>query len=514
MNRRDFLAGSLGTMAAAASSESVLLHSGEAGAAAQTLQPASDPIPGDPRQVRFRVKPVLTSIVHTHMWEGPCRWEGMSPERERAGADSRFAAWSKEIAGMKLGDPHTAFLAPAHLIHSEDFVLHPEELAKLKPDSQETDAYYVEPDASSISALQIAEHFRKPILFKGLSARGADIAPYANAKGREAFVPADDEEFRQLVSALRARKVFRSTKVLFPTERGYPAALCLSGSPDVEDLEKRLGVVVRKISYKELADEMNHVLGDRAAAEEADRAARDLLQKADKAYLGLNYVTRSFQFYRVVRRLMARHGCNAFTIECFEFCASRLPQKWLITPCLIHALLRNQDCAASCEADMGSLLAMRMLMTVSQRSCHQGNWYQRDADSFLINHSAPSMKMNGYDQPDLPYQLGRFVTQGWGTKVIIDFMNNREKTVTVARVDPTSTKVLVIRGELVGASGWGKDLIGCSVEAVIRPPKGRLEECLRKRIEYGNHQQWVYGDWTRQMRQLAEVLGLKAHVIS
>ena len=438
----------------------------------------------------------------------------MSPEQEKAGAASRFAAWSKEIAGTKLGDPATAFLAPAHLIHSEDFVLHPEELAKLQPDSRETDAYYVEPDASSISAFQIAEHFRKPILFKGLSSRGADIAPYANATGREAFVPANDEEFSQLVSALRARKVFRSTKILFPTERGYPAALCLSGSPDVEGLEKRLGVVVRTIPYKELAKQMEAVLASKPQTDEAERFADQLLSRAQGSYIDRKYVVRSVQFYQTIRSLMNRHGCNAFTIECFEFCASRLPQKWLITPCLIHALLRNQDCAASCEADMGSLLGMRMLMTVSQRSCHQGNWYQSGADTFLINHSAPSMKMNGYDQPDLPYQLGRFVTRGWGTKVIIDFMNNREKTVTVARVDPTSTKVLVIRGELVAASGWGKDLIGCSVEAVIRPPKGRLEDCMRSRVVYGNHQQWVYGDWTRPMRQLAELLGLKADVIS
>jgi len=438
----------------------------------------------------------------------------VSPEQEKAGAASRFAAWSKEIAGTKLGDPATAFLAPAHLIHSEDFVLHPEELAKLKPDSRETDAYYVEPDASSISAFQIAEHFRKPILFKGLSSRGADIAPYANATGREAFVPANDEEFSQLVSALRARKVFRSTKILFPTERGYPAALCLSGSPDVEGLEKRLGVVVRTIPYKELAKQMEAVLASKPQTDEAERFADQLLSRAQGSYIDRKYVVRSVQFYQTIRSLMNRHDCNAFTIECFEFCASRLPQKWLITPCLIHALLRNQDCAASCEADMGSLLGMRMLMTVSQRSCHQGNWYQSGADTFLINHSAPSMKMNGYDQPDLPYQLGRFVTRGWGTKVVIDFMNNREKTVTVARVDPTSTKVLVIRGELVAASGWGKDLIGCSVEAVIRPPKGRLEDCMRSRVVYGNHQQWVYGDWTRPMRQLAELLGLKADVIS
>ncbi len=43
--------------------------------------------------------------------------------------------------------------------------------------------------------------------------------------------------------------------------------------------------------------------------------------------------------------------------------------------------------------------------------------------------------MNGFDQPGLPYQ---FVEQGWRTKAVIDFMNNQEKTVTVARVDPTA----------------------------------------------------------------------------
>ena len=32
------------------------------------------------------------------------------------------------------------------------------------------------------------------------------------------------------------------------------------------------------------------------------------------------------------------------------------------------------------------------------------------------------------------------------------------------------------QGEPAGASGWGKDLVGCSVKAVIKPPKGRLND--------------------------------------
>src|SRR4030042_2320325 len=112
------------------------------------------------------------------------------------------------------------------------------------------------------------------------------------------------------------------------------------------------------------------------------------------------------------------------------------------------------------------------------------------------------------DEPDLPYQLGRFVEQGWGTKAVIDFMNNQEKAVTVARVDPTATRWLVLGGTLVGSSGWGQDLLGCSVEAVIQPPPGRRDEFLRRRLVYGNHLQWVYGDYTKELKNLAGMLGL------
>jgi hypothetical protein len=174
----------------------------------------------------------------------------------------------------------------------------------------------------------------------------------------------------------------------------------------------------------------------------------------------------------------------------------------------------NEGIASSCEGDFGILLALRLLMSVSNKSCHQGNSDPRPGGTFRINHSAPSMKMNGLDKPDLPYQLGRFVEQGWGTKVVVDFMKNEEKTVTVARVDPTATKLLVLKGTLVESSGWGQDLIGCSVEAVIKPPPDKAHEFLRRRMIYGNHLQWVYGDYARELKVLGEMLGLTVEVFA
>jgi hypothetical protein len=52
------------------------------------------------------------------------------------------------------------------------------------------------------------------------------------------------------------------------------------------------------------------------------------------------------------------------------------------------------------------------------------------------------------------------------------------------------------------------------VEALITVPDGRTDEFLRRRLEYGNHLQWVYGDYTQPIERLGEMLGLEVEVIA
>ncbi|MFZ2641354.1 MAG: hypothetical protein WA117_10185 [Verrucomicrobiia bacterium] len=59
-------------------------------------------------------------------------------------------------------------------------------------------------------------------------------------------------------------------------------------------------------------------------------------------------------------------------------------------------------------------------------------------------------------------------------------MNNGEKTVTVAQVDPSATRLLV----------------------------------LRRRLVYGNRLPWVCGDYTAELKTLGEMVGLRVEVIS
>ena len=72
----------------------------------------------------------------------------------------------------------------------------------------------------------------------------------------------------------------------------------------------------------------------------------------------------------------------------------------------------------------------------------------------------------------------------------------------------------MLKGTLVGSSGWGQDLLGCSVEAVIKPPAGWADEFMRRRLIYGNHLSWVYGDYTKELKTLGEMLKLEVEVIS
>ena len=516
MDRRCFLKGMGSAFAGAAAVSNVSLPGVSAMNSIPSIMADDNGIPS-PLMTKLNLKPVMTNIIHTGVWEGPCRFTGRtSVAEEKRQVDERARNWIRQMKSNKLNLDKGAvrIMEPTEIRFTEDFTISPEEFRKLDPDSRDVDAFFVAPVGSSVSAFDIGDKFNKPIIMVGLNCRNVDIAAYTKHKGNEAYVASNNEELHTILSLLQARKVFRNTKVLFPTNRGLPASCSVGSIDDLDDLKNRHGISVEIVSYEELADEVNAAYNDSRVQEKADQWADVLIQNAKQSYIAKEYVAKSIKFYKAVQNLMKKHDCNAFTVECFEFCSSQLPEKWNITPCLIHTLFRDRGFASSCEGDLGSLLAMRMLTSVSNKSCHQGNSDPRGENVFRINHSATGLKLNGYDKPDVPYKLGRFVQSGWGTKAIVDFMDNDEKTITVARVDPSATKLIILRGEIVGSSGHEADNTGCSVEALIQPPEGRIAEFLKKRTTYGNHLQWVYGDYTEEMQELAQMLNIEVEIIS
>jgi L-fucose isomerase-like protein len=386
----------------------------------------------------------------------------------------------------------------------------------MEEDACKADILFIDPSGSSKATFDLAKRYQKPvILSSGLGCRSVDISAYCRSQGIEVYIPNSPDELNDLVSLLRARKVLSQTRILYPTNWGWPSVASVAGINAPYKLKDQLGVELVKVSYNELSQEVESTIHNKDEMIQAEKMADILFQNAERSFIDKKYVVKSMVFYISVINLMKKYDCNSFTIECFEFCASRLPEKWNITPCLIHTMFKDLGIPSACEGDLGGLLSMQLLMALSRKSSHLGNMFLRESGKMEINHSAPGITMNGYGKPPLKYQLGRFVESGWGTKALVDFMQTDQKMVTVARMNPDATGLLVLKGKLTGSQGTGEDNLGCSVSAfIVGNESGTAEEFIRKQADYGNHLVWVYGDYSDALKKLGKLLKIDVEVIS
>ncbi len=527
MRRRDFLGG----IGFAVGGSLIVPNSASAGTNTR-IEFAKGPA-DRPLDVKIAVKPVFIPLIHSDVWEGPCRaTAGKGPQQERAEAQNGLKTFSEGFKSIV--SKYIQVLEPVYMEYSEDFWIRPEELAKLEPDSDKTDIYVVAPTGMpNYTATIIADTFKKPILIPGGHFVAADAVASLNAVGLEGHLVFNTQDFNHLISLLRTRKVFQQTNILIITDRDLPPIPVRSCIRDMDMLKDKFGIGSHFVSYREFTNEMDEVLQNREWNRKADDRADQLIKNAEETHINKQYVKRSLEFYYAVKNLMQKYRCNAFTVECFEFCASRLAEKYKITPCLVHTLLKDEGIASACEADLNALLAMRLLMTVANKSSFMGNPSVIAKDRIYLNHSVPGMKMAGYDKPDLPYDLRYFVESRWGTKAMIDFTKLEEKTVTLARFDQLGKKIYLANGEIVDCTGYRKGVLSATqkkeemnpalVESLLRSDEANLIDCtlaahikvpdavkcMRKLSEFGSHLTMVYGDYTREIRDLADMLDLE-----
>ncbi|MFC1614594.1 hypothetical protein ACFL5K_04790, partial [Gemmatimonadota bacterium] len=172
MNRRSLLGGLGAAMASTLSFSNSIFHKN---ANAGTL--ASQPVLRDgtisPRDVKINLKPIMTNLIHTGKWEGPCRWNPVSVSEEKASIQESFARWVKECREGKLNldQENVKILEPTLITFSEDFILRQAEIDKLKSDSREIDACFILPRGSSIASFEIGKQLDRPIILVGLNCR-------------------------------------------------------------------------------------------------------------------------------------------------------------------------------------------------------------------------------------------------------------------------------------------------------------------------------------------------------
>jgi len=490
---------------------------------------------GNPLDVKINIKLLYYAFIHSTIWEGPCRYSEMEgAEKERIQAKADFEATVKEINNLS---QDARILEQVYFEFPENKKIERSDLIKLEADKDEVDLFIIRgyqlgshPELYFASVL--ADIYKKPIL--PAAHFGRTTSAYLKSIGIESYADYVYGGLKNLISLLRARKAFQQTNMLLITDLGgaIKGPGYMRGSVrDFDDLRERFGIGTTIIRFKELSDERERILNSKDSMAEVDSLTEKLVRNARAIHMDKKMFSQNVLFYHTVKALMKKHNSNAYSIDSQEFCATRLPEAWKITPCLTFSLLNGEGYPTACEGEIGCLLAMSLFTAISKKSAYMGNFnpyrdsfwdpekylWVKGADkeklNFSFGHNVPGLKMLGFDKPDLPYEIRNFIPAkpgipGWGSSLKIDFTRIEEKTVTIGRFNPLTTKLLVIKGEVIGMRGF--DMERCSTEVLlhIKDPEG----CHLKTAYYGHHFVLVYGDYVKELVHLADMLKIEVEL--
>ena len=279
----------------------------------------------------------------------------------------------------------------------------------------------------------------------------------------------------------------------------------------------------------------NHTIPGRTAhnIDESDMQAietisDDLINNAAECNMTKENVVKSVKAFYTVRKLLDVYDCNAFSMPCPDICASRRLDQEQITFCLTHSLLNELGIPSACEYDINALVSMQVLSNFSGGSAYMGNTnpimyengvaqarrvvtdldlkeIKNEQNLYFTFHSTPNRKLKGFDQPTESYGIQPFAYSGFGVTLRYDFKKDFGQEISMLRFSPDCKKMFVAKGTIKGGGGY--DLENCSLSVIFQVEDQK--DFFNKQINFGNHLPLVYGDYTKELTALGDILGIE-----
>jgi len=457
-----------------------------------------------PIDAKIKLKPVSAHLVHSAAYEGPCRdgrKQDLTPEADRRNNQKQFNEFVQQI--KKNIGPDAELLEPTFLEWQDDFVVRSSAVQQLEPDVYQADFILLN-NTGQYPAVAIAERYRKPIGLIGQIV-SVDITAYLRARGLEGYAFLDYEDLNHFLTLLRVRKALQQTRLLIALKGNLMSMGVVSSIYDLEQLKQRYGVEHSLITWEELLNTMGNLSPEQS--QEAEQITDRLIAGAEQVHMSREDLLPSVRFYVATKQVLAKYESNAFTLPCFEVCATQVLERERVTFCLAHTLLKDQGIPSACEGDVNVLMAMSVLMYLSRKSAHMGNTYIVDPDNNIIavHHDVPGLKMKGLGEPDLPYAIKNFTVAGWGATIRYDISRDIGEPVTIARFNPQGTALLVTSGEVTGCQAYVES--GCSLSYHLK-----IRDAVaffRHEQDFGHHFALVFGDYVADLKQLGELVGFE-----
>lgn len=345
-------------------------------------------------------------------------------------------------------------------------------------------------------AAKALESLDVPVVFHGRENRPScplvDLYGYLMADGRDIRLALDLDELKGILRAHGARKMLAETRALVVGDP-YPSWSQVANPTSAELVEDRLGVKLIERSIDDLFEESE--AADTAAAEQWKQRWLDGATEVTDA--AMNDILEIAKVHVALEKMVAAADANALTVECRTWDEETMERYGrFFGPCMSLTTFRWQGIPAACEADLCALLSMTMLSYVSGLPAFMGNIGSVDLAEGWVDvgtHAAATVNMDGVGDELKGYRLDDYGGRGTGLASYVPIPSGQE--VTIARLDKNLANLSLAAGANTGTDRY--------FQVILRDVEDFMHRCL-----VGDHYAVVLGDHTKEVRLLAELLGL------
>lgn len=501
--------------------------------------------------VTLRVRPVFLAIIHQYRYEGPCRFgkdEQLEKDYDVMMAQELYKSFKERLNKNIASMDGIELLDPIYVERDDWFTTKENVFLKMAEGIENVDFYIFSTGIGRGDLyLEFAQRYKKPMGVMPQSCCGASLNTAAvRARGLESYSYRTWDDLRTHLRVLRAKKALSETRVLLASRFNSTTSF---STPDtfvnINEVADKFGIRFRNINAHELIDQTrmidpttNHTLPGRKALNINEEDMKEVEQITDELIAGAQFnkmerdkVIKSVVAYKTVQKLLDFNDCNAFTIPCPDICSTRRLNEEQYTFCLTHSLNNEQGIPSACEFDVNALVTMTILTNLSGKAPFMGNtncvYYDengkmmtlqnigeedaKDVKSenrpnlYLSFHSTPNRKLKGLNAETAPYAIAPFAHSGFGATIRYDWAQDDGQEITLCKISPDGNKMFIAKGTVCGGAGYER--LNCDQGVFFTVDD--QEDFFYKQINFGNHIPFVYGDYTKELKWLAESFDLE-----
>lgn len=466
-----------------------------------------------PVKLKVNVQPVFISMVHKEAYMGPCRYgagEELTTEYDEKVAAEVFEKF-KSNCKEKINMENANVFEPVFVSWCEDFAITEEEYKKATARDSEVDFYLVTGTRiASYFTCNLGKRTGKVVSFippESVVSKCdmVDTTAHMRALGKEAYAFYDFNDVNRTLELFRVKKALKETTALFALKSAVLNFGCQSSFLNLSDVTDRFGMQFKHVNSEDIFTALDKLTEEDKA--EARRITEELVKGAKALHMEEKYLYNDVEYYIAVKKLMDLYDSNAFTVPCFEVCATQEIMKRQLTFCLTHSILKDEGIAGSCAGDVGSIVSLSILMNLAKKAPHMGNTMIMDRENNVMRvlHDVASRKMKGFDTEDLPIEYVSFTKGDWGATMRYDFALDKGEDITLVNLSPDMKKIMIAKGTITGCDNY----LMKECKHAVRFEVKDCNDFFNKQMYVGHHFSWVYGDYVDKLVELAEMLGLE-----